>query len=101
MTTFDGYQFNATEDLIGSTNRNQIAQAQIVGAMPNLSIDDTFITERADNEAFLNPESILTVIQLRKNADGVRDNVTHELRSGEWLIEDPSSAAGWSVASNQ
>lgn len=91
---FTAFQFNATPNLTEYGVREMLAMD-----VPDLSIYDVALTEGSNrNDPFLEREPVLQIVQYRL-VEGERCNVQHELRSGEWLIEDVFDEEGWRVVS--
>lgn len=92
---FTAFQFNATP-LLTAFGVRDLLKADV----PELSVYDVTLTERSNrNDPFLERETVLQIVQYHL-VDGERSNVVHELRSGEWLIEDVFAEEGWRVVSD-
>lgn len=93
---FTAFQFNATPHLTEGKVHEQLSID-----VPNLQVYDLNLTEKSNREdPFLDPEPVLEIVQLRFDQDGERNNEMHELRSGEWLMEDVFDECGWRVVTS-
>lgn len=93
---FTAFQFNRTPHLTEGKVHEQLSID-----VPELRVYDLMLTEKPNREdPFLDPEPVLVLVQLRFDQDGERSNVVHELRSGEWLMEDVFDECGWRVVTS-